>query len=112
MIKNYLKTAWRNLWRNKSYVAINVAGLAIGIAACMLIFLIIQFETSFDNFHQKKDHIYRVVSFGPTPAGVRYITGVPFPTGEGLRTDYPDMDVTSIFKNSAPISVLNNSGYT
>jgi len=110
MIKNYLKIAWRNLLRNKSYAAINIVGLGIGIAACLLIFLVIRFETSFDNFHQKRDHIYRVVSFGPTPAGIRYITGVPFPTGEGLRMDYPQLEVTSIFKNSAAISVLNNNG--
>jgi hypothetical protein len=62
MIRNYFKTAWRNLLRNKSYAAINIAGLAIGIAACLLIFLIVQFETSFDNFHSKKEHIYRVIT--------------------------------------------------
>ena len=62
MIKNYFKTAWRNLARNKSYAAINIVGLAIGIAACLLIFLIVQFETSFDNFHAKRDQIYRIIS--------------------------------------------------
>ena len=67
MIKNYLKTAWRSLLRNKSYAAINVAGLAIGIAACLLIFLIVHFETSFDNFHANKDRIYRVVTISHGP---------------------------------------------
>jgi putative ABC transport system permease protein len=57
MIKNYFKTAWRNLVRNKSYAAINIVGLAIGIAACLLIFVLVSFETSFDNFppEQRKD---------------------------------------------------------
>src|SRR6266702_4710001 len=56
MIKNYFKTAWRSLIRNKSYTAINIVGLAVGIAACLLIFLVIHFETSFDDFHKKTDH--------------------------------------------------------
>ncbi len=58
MLKNYFKTAFRNLQRNKSYAAINMLGLAIGIAACLLIFLVVRFETSFDNFHLKKNSIY------------------------------------------------------
>jgi putative ABC transport system permease protein len=62
MFKNYFKIAWRSLTRNKSYAAINVTGLAVGIAVCMVIFIIIQFQTSFDNFHSKKDRIYRVLT--------------------------------------------------
>lgn len=54
MFRNYFITAIRNLRRNKSYALINILGLAVGIAACLLIFLVIQFETSFDNFHKKK----------------------------------------------------------
>ena len=54
MIKNYFKTALRNLLRNKTYAMINITGLAVGIASCLLIFLVIQFETSFDTFHKKK----------------------------------------------------------
>src|SRR5580700_8861380 len=103
MIKNYLKTAWRNLLRDKSYTAINIVGLAVGIAACLLIFLVIQFETSFDNFHKKKDSIYRIVSAFKTPEGINYETGVPLPTAEGLRIDYPQIPVTSIFKNESQI---------
>ena len=60
MFKNYFKTAFRNLKRNKSYALINTLGLAVGIAACFLIFLVVQFESSFDNFHPKKNSIYRV----------------------------------------------------
>ena len=52
MSKNYLKTAWQNLRSHKAYLAINTIGLAVGIAACMLIFLLILYETSFDYFHK------------------------------------------------------------
>jgi len=62
MIKNYFKIAFRNLIRNKNYTIINIAGLAAGIAVCVIIFIVIQFETSFDNFHSKKDRIYRVLT--------------------------------------------------
>ena len=51
MLKNYFKIAWRNIVRHKGYSAINVAGLTVGLAACLLIFVIIQFELSFDTFN-------------------------------------------------------------
>jgi putative ABC transport system permease protein len=84
MLKNYLKIAWRNLKRNKSYASINIAGLAIGIASCLLIFLFIRYELSFDKFHRKAQHIYRVDmsnGFGGTAM-------IPAAAKSGL-TEYP-----------------------
>ncbi len=112
MIKNYLKTAWRSLIRNKSYAAINVTGLTVGIAACLLIFLVVHFETSFDNFHKKKDSIYRVFTVSKTPQGITYNSGVPMPIGEGLRLDYPNLLVASIFKTDKQITVPGNNAQT
>ena len=60
MIKNYFKIAWRNLTRQKGYSLINITGLAIGIAACLLILQYVSFELSYENFHVNKDRIYRV----------------------------------------------------
>src|ERR1700760_2936017 len=100
MIRNYIKTAWRNLLRNKSYAAINVVGLAVGIAACLLIFLIIQFETSFDNFHSKKDHIYRLNTVFTGPDGVHPGSGTSLPEAEALRIDFPQLkSVAAILRN-------------
>jgi len=100
MIRNHFKTAWRNLLRNKSYAAINIVGLAIGIAACLLIFLIVQFETSFDTFHSKKDHIYRVITVFHNPDGIHPSSGTPLPISEGLRIDFPQLkQVSAIFQN-------------
>ncbi|MFI5159867.1 MAG: ABC transporter permease [Sphingobacteriales bacterium] len=100
MIKNYFKTAWRNLLRNKSYATINIAGLAIGIAACLLIFLIVQFETSFDNFHINKDRIYRVVDVSMGPDGRHLGSGTPVPMSEGLKLDFPQLKhVANIMQN-------------
>src|SRR6185312_4277997 len=58
MIKNFFKIALRNLWRNKGFSAINIFGLAIGMASAILILLWIQNEVSHDRFHKKIDRIY------------------------------------------------------
>ncbi len=97
MLKNHLTISFRNLFRNKGYTIVNMLGLAVGIAVCLLIFLIIRFETSFDNFHVNKDHIYRVVSVFKMPTGPDYEPGVAFPTAPALRVDYPQLkNVASI----------------
>jgi ABC-type antimicrobial peptide transport system permease subunit len=86
MIKNYIKTAFRSLIRNRNYTIINIAGLAVGIAVCMMIFIIIQFQTSFDNFHSKKDRIYRVLTEYHHADAATTGKDVPFPMPEGLKT--------------------------
>jgi putative ABC transport system permease protein len=60
MLRNYLLTAWRNLKRHRVFSLINVLGLAIGMAACLLILQYVSFERSFDQFHEKRDRIFRV----------------------------------------------------
>ncbi len=62
MFRNYLKIAVRNLLKFKAYAVINIVGLAVGIAACLLILLYVQDELSYDKFHQNADRIYRVIS--------------------------------------------------
>ncbi len=67
MLKNYLKTAFRNLWKNKFYTSINIIGLAVGLATCLLITLYVLDELSYDRFNVKAGRIYRVnneVKFG------------------------------------------------
>src|SRR6266540_1171020 len=100
MFKNYFKTAFRSLTRNRNYTIINIAGLAVGIAVCMIIFIIIQFQTSFDNFHPKKDRIYRVLTeyHHADAATVSYGKDVPFPMPTGLKTAFPQIEqVAPIF---------------
>src|ERR1700722_14264686 len=60
MIRNYLKTAWRNLLRNRTLSLINLTGLSISVAFCVLLFFHIRYEQSFDRFHEKKDRLFRV----------------------------------------------------
>ena len=111
MIKNYFKTTFRNLKRNKSYVFINVLGLTIGMAACLLIFLVIQFETSFDNFHPNRNKIYRIGSMFNSQEGISYSGGVAFPAGPALRLDFPQIkQVACIYKHNGNQVTLENDG--
>jgi len=102
MFKNYFKTAWRNLLRQKSNSFINITGLVVGLAAFLLIFLVIQYEQSFDNFHPDKNNIFRVVRIGKNAVNREYRAGVPFPVPSTLRTDFPQL------ANAAAISADNN----
>lgn len=113
MFRNYLKTAFRNLSRNLSYTSINVAGLAIGIAACLLIFLVVQFETSFDNFHKKRASIYRIGVESHGVDGLSYSDGIAFPTAAGLRIDFPEIkEVANIFQDGGQITVEGDGTQT
>ena len=67
MIKNYLKIAWRNIWKTKAFSIINICGLAVGMTACFLIALYVNFERSYDRYHEKADRIYRLVCDVKTP---------------------------------------------
>ncbi len=116
MFKNYFKIARRNLARNKSYAAINITGLAVGIAVCMVIFIIIQYQTSFDNFHSKKDRIYRVLTeYHHAGSGeVSYGKDLPFPLPLGMKTAFPQIEqVAPIFASqNDQLFVLDNDGNT
>jgi putative ABC transport system permease protein len=87
MIKNYIKIAWRNLYKNKAFSIIHILGLTIGITVCMMIFLYIMNEFSVDKFHTKKDHIYRVMrGFDIAKPKVAYLSG---PYAPALLNDFP-----------------------
>ena len=112
MFKNYLKTALRNLQRNKTYALINTLGLSVGIAACLLIFLVVQFETSFDDFHPLRNSIYRVGTEFHNQDGISYSDGVSFPTGRALRVDFPQIkQVASVYRNGGQITVEDRTAH-
>jgi predicted permease len=114
MIKNYFKIAFRNLIRNKNYTIINIAGLAAGIAVCVIIFIVIQFETSFDNFHSKKDRIYRVLTeyHHADAANIFFGRGVPLPMPAALKKSFPQIEkvAATYSEGNDQILVLNNDG--
>lgn len=115
MLKNYLKIARRNLMRNKGYAAINIVGLAVGIAVCMVIFIIIQFQTSFEDFHTNKDRTYRVLTeyHNPETGNVSYGKDLAFPIPLGLKTAFPQVEVAPVFASqNDQLLILDNNGNT
>ncbi|HSB92197.1 MAG TPA: ABC transporter permease, partial [Flavitalea sp.] len=98
MFQNYFKTAIRRLSRNRSYTILNIAGLAVGIAVCLLIFFVIQFHRSFDSFHPNKNRTFRVLTEYHDEANIAYGKDVPFPMPMALKTAFPQAEqVAPIF---------------
>src|SRR5450432_3246787 len=89
MLKNYFKIAFRNLARNKAYSFINIFGLAVGLATCLLIMLYIFDESSYDKHHKDVDRIFRVAS--KTAKGETWAAG-PGPLAWGLKNDLPEVE--------------------
>ena len=91
MLKNYFKIAWRNLWRNKVFSFINIFGLSTGMACAFLLYLYIQHELSFDQFHKQAENLYTVqttyISDNQTSSFVYTMGGV----ATALKKDYPEV---------------------
>lgn len=96
MLKNYFKIAWRNIIRHKGYAAINISGLTVGIAACLLIFVVIKYELSFDTFRPNFKNIYHVITNEKRNGDVAFNPGVTVPATEALRLDLPQAKVAAL----------------
>src|SRR5215203_2772374 len=92
MLKNYLKIALRNLFRNKAFSAINIAGLAIGMASAILILLWIQNEVSYDQFHEKKDRIYEAWNRAHFSGKMQAWNTTPKILARTLERDMPEVE--------------------
>lgn len=90
MLKNYLKTALRNLSRHKGFTAINIGGLATGLACCLLISIYIQHELSYDTFHRNAEQIYRVI-YSTSDDGTPTNANGSFAVGPAMKKDFPEV---------------------
>jgi putative ABC transport system permease protein len=91
MIKNYFKIAFRNLIRHKVFSVINIAGLAIGIASCLLLFTVINYELSYDTFQPNYKRIYHVVTQDKFSDGITYNPGIPGAALDAMRLQMPSV---------------------
>lgn len=92
MLKNYLKIAWRNLLRNKSFSVLNIVGLAIGLAVTALIVIWINFEISIDQFHDNKDRTYQVYNQYPVGGEIWTWNSTPKIMASAIQKDYPEVE--------------------
>lgn len=105
MLKNYLIVAFRNFWRNKVFSLINIAGLAIGISAALVIYLIVHYEFSFEKFQKDKGRIYRVVTNMHFPDQDFKNAGVPGPLPTAVRSEIPGIEKSTLFWQANPMEV-------
>lgn len=104
MIKNYFKTAWRNLWKNKTFSAINIFGLSIGIAAFLLIINYLRFEYSYDDAHINKERIFRVPMVIAEKGGKEQSFAFTYPAvAPALKKDFPEIEETARFRRRGGI---------
>jgi putative ABC transport system permease protein len=108
MIKNYFKIAWRNLARNKAHATINISGLAVGIAASLILFIVVTYELSYDKSQPNYKRIYHVATERKSSEGLDYGEGVPYPAYDALRISFPQAVTSAIFWNAgAQVTVLD-----
>ena len=104
MLGNYLTTALRLLWRERSYAAINVFGLAVGFALCLLVIQLAAYQLSVGDFHEKKDRVFRVLgpNSPPTVTTSRYTSSMPVPLGPALEEQLPEVEEAVRFSWNFP----------
>jgi len=100
MLKNYIKTALRTIFRNRLHTAINILGLSLGVACSMVLFLLVHYAVSYDDFQENYSNIYRVVSASRGQGDqTDYTPGVPIPLPDALRQDFPEVQEVVFTRN-------------
>ena len=112
MLRNYLTIAFRNLFRQKVYSFVNIAGLAIGIGTCVLILSFVRFELSYDTYHEKADRIYRVAQERIAVDGQVMPTATsPPPLAPALRAEFPEVVQAARFIRGSSVIFHENNRF-
>lgn len=107
MFRNYFKTAWRAVSRHRAYSLINVLGLTLGIASCLIIFLVVKNELGYDNFNRKAGRIYRV-----TLNALDFNSNVSLAVAPAMRTDFPELEqITQVYFQQSALVKVNQTRY-
>ncbi|HNP22259.1 MAG TPA: ABC transporter permease [Panacibacter sp.] len=117
MIRNYLKIAWRNLMKNKIFSFINIFGLSVGLACCMLIALYLDYETSYDAYHKNAGNIYEVVTgFVQEAKEKSKLPNTPAPMAAAMKREFPEIvesaRLLQLFSDGKTLLQTNNSNGT
>ncbi|MFB6453766.1 ABC transporter permease [Chitinophaga sp. Hz27] len=112
MFRNYITIAWRNLTRYKLFTLINIAGLAVGLAACWLLLLYVQHETSYENFLPEQQRIYRAVNTVSWSGGNMNVAVTSAPFGPVLQRDYEEVEsMTRVLSDGGGTFEVNNKRF-
>lgn len=108
MLRIYIKIAWRNLWKHRLYTLINVAGLAIGISTCLLIFLFVRYELTYDHNHAHFDRITRITTSLHTPESSLTFATSSYPLADILVREYPEVEAAVRLESSPAVVPYKN----
>ncbi|MBT5187148.1 MAG: ABC transporter permease [Kordiimonadaceae bacterium] len=109
LLTNYILSAWRNIFKHKLFSAINILGLAIGLASCILIALFVRDEIGYDNFWTKADSIYRThITFHVPGRDPMQMVQTPGPVMAALKKDFPQIVNAARITNKKPTLILNS----
>jgi putative ABC transport system permease protein len=112
MYKSYLRIGWRNLLKNKGLFAINITGLAMGIATCLVIMLFVVDELSFDRYNEKSDRIIRIVLRGKVNGEIIKEAVTPAPVAPTLKNEFPEVEeATRLRQFGSPKISYKNTTY-
>jgi len=107
---HYLTTAWKNLVRRRNTNLLNILGLSIGLAGCLIIFLIEQHEWSYDRWQTHYRHVYQLVKNTKTADGDHFHVSIPFETTAALRQDYPQVKWAQFFRTEgSQVTVMKDA---
>lgn len=109
MLSNYLKIAFRNMIRYRSFSFINIFGLAVGITSSILIFLFVRNELGYDSFHKNAENIYLIQKYRHTAVGLKVLNDTWIPLSKKLNDDYPEVvNGTRLFNQDVWVQTNNN----
>ncbi len=99
MFKNYLKTLWRNMQKNKLHTAINVIGMAVAFTCSILLMVMVYNEFSFDNFHKNKNQLFKLYRFANGPEGLDVSSSMAYPAANTVKLENIGIEKTTRIKN-------------
>jgi len=108
MLQNYIKIAWRSIWKNKLFSLIKISSLALGLSVSFVIGILVYYDFTFDTFHSDKDRIYRVTSEFVSADGNFYNPGVAVPLADVLKEGAPGIETVAPFFTTYPLHIKNN----
>ncbi|WP_232074029.1 ABC transporter permease [Spirosoma aureum] len=103
MLRNYLKIAFRNLWKSKGYAAINVIGLSVAFFVSVFLFLTAYFQLSFDSFHEDGDRIFQTYLFSNDPEKASRSGSMPLPLIPTLKAEFPEVEAAARLMNGSNV---------